>query len=248
MKDLSGKRVFVLGGSGAIGFEIAVMFANRGASVTIHGGHDKKRFDECLVSLKEKSLKAEGIFEEFSGNAENFISRVEKGKVFEAVKESDILCLCMGPFLQKKIINMKNTEWESITRLNYILPAVLINAALPSMVKKHFGRIIVFGGTSTDTVRGFSTDAAYGAAKTALCSLVKSVALQHNRDGITCNAILPGQVESQRMTPEEKASYMEKKNFVRFVQIQEIVQTIAFVADNESITGSCINVDAGWKA
>jgi NAD(P)-dependent dehydrogenase (short-subunit alcohol dehydrogenase family) len=248
MEDYSEKKAFILGGTGTIGFETAKMFCKKGFQVTIHGGHDKVKLKKCLAQLKKMSDKrVQGIFEEFSGEAENFISVLEKSKVYECAKNADVLCLCFGPFLQKKIIDMENFEWEMISRLNYIMPAILINAALPNMIKNQFGRIVVFGGTATETVRGFYTNAAYAASKTALCSLIKSVSLQHSTDGITCNAILPGQVEIGEMTMQKKTEYLSKKGFVRFVKPQEIVQTIEFIADNQSITGMCINVDAGWR-
>lgn len=248
MEDYSGKNVFILGGTGTIGFESAKMFCKKGARLTIHAGHDRSKLKKCLSELKLlTNQKVEGILEDFDGNAENFISRIEEGKVYRAARKADILCLCLGPFLQKKIIDMENTEWENVSRLNYILPAILIKAALPNMIKNHFGRIVAFGGKETDSVRGFYTNAAYGAAKTALCSLIKSVALQHSADGINSNAILPGQVESDDLTEEKKAEYLAKKNFVRFVTAKEIVQTIEFFADNQSVTGVCINIDAGWK-
>ncbi len=253
MEDFSGKNVFVLGGTGTIGFEIAKMFCKKGAAVTIHGGHDRAKLKKCVSDLKElsgslvnKKNTVRGIFEEFDGKRTDFISFVENSKSCKEAKKADVLCLCFGPFLQKKIIEMEAFEWEEITRLNYVLPALLIEAALLNMKKNQFGRIVVFGGTATEIVRGFYTNAAYGAAKTALCSLVKSTAIQHKEDGITCNAVLPGQVETPEMSNQEKNVYIEKKGFVRFVQVQEIVQCVELLADNKAITGTCINVDAGW--
>lgn len=64
------------------------------------------------------------------------------------------------------------------------------------------GRILLFGGTETHILRGFRTNAVYGAAKTGIMSLVKSVSMEYAQYGITANAVCPGFTDSG-LLPEE---------------------------------------------
>ena len=95
------------------------------------------------------------------------------------IERSDILIVCYGPFLQKPIHQMSQSEWLEISTLVFALPGFLTSLALPHMMEHKFGRILLFGGTRTDSVNGYKTNAVYGAGKTAVCSLVKSVCLEY---------------------------------------------------------------------
>ena len=78
---------------------------------------------------------------------------------------------------------MISDEWLTQSYANFAFPGMLVSAVLPHMCASGWGRILLFGGTRTDSVRGFRTNAAYAAAKTGLSSLVKSVALDYALQG-----------------------------------------------------------------
>ena len=93
-------------------------------------------------------------------------------------------------------------EWEAAVAFNLALPGALVSAALPGMRSRRWGRILLLGGTRTDGIRGFRTNAAYAAAKTGLGVLAKSIALEYARDGIAALVLCPGFVRTEYLTPE----------------------------------------------
>jgi NAD(P)-dependent dehydrogenase (short-subunit alcohol dehydrogenase family) len=114
------------------------------------------------------------------------------------------------------------------------------------MIKNEYGRIVVFGGTRTQTVNGFRTNAVYAGAKTALCSFVKSVAAEYGKYNITCNGILPGFVETEYITQETKELLKTKMPRKELISPKNIAETIFFVTKCRSINGALINIDEGW--
>ena len=134
-------------------------------------------------------------------------------------------------------------DWASIVYWNYTFPGQLISLALDSMMRKGFGRILVFGGTRTYSINGYRTNAAYGGAKTALCSLVKSAALEYSKYGITCNAILPGFVETEYLSDGLKKSLAEKMPQGKLIEGKAIADSALFLLKNKSANGVLLNVD-----
>jgi NAD(P)-dependent dehydrogenase (short-subunit alcohol dehydrogenase family) len=180
-ETLQGRTALIIGGTGGIGSAIVRILAATGVSLIVHGRS---------ASLSSATLAAElpaiaPISFEFCDFSAITADNNEFQHVCEIAASVDILCICYGPFLQKKVHEMLPSDWERIAFLDYALPGMLVSAALPSMMQKKWGRIVMFGGTRTDTIRGFRTNAAYAGVKTAVCSLVKSVALEYSVYGIT---------------------------------------------------------------
>jgi 3-oxoacyl-[acyl-carrier protein] reductase len=73
------------------------------------------------------------------------------------------------------------------------------------MIENGWGRILLFGGTGTAAIKGYRTTAAYSAAKTALGSLAKSVALEAGSRGVSCNVVCPGFVDTEYCGPADRA-------------------------------------------
>jgi NAD(P)-dependent dehydrogenase (short-subunit alcohol dehydrogenase family) len=114
------------------------------------------------------------------------------------------------------------------------------------MMKKQFGRIIVFGGTRTNSINGFRTNSVYGGAKTALCSLVKSVAAEYGKYGITCNGILPGFIETEYLSEETKLMLAKKMPQGKLIGAESIAETALFLLKQDAVNGVLLNVDEGW--
>lgn len=244
MSDLQGRSAVVIGGSRGIGRALTLELARRGANLTVHGGHNSAEFDRLIAEAKNCGVQARQIVQEFSASA---LTRQDCSGLETQIRDADILCLCHGPFLQKSLAETTAAEWQSMAVLNFALPGHFVSVALAGMRERGFGRIIVLGGTRTEAVRAFRTNAAYAGAKTALCSLVKSVAAEYARHGITCNAILPGFVQTELQSEEQNELLRNKMPAKKLIQPQEIAHAAAELILNRNYNGVLLNLDAGWN-
>lgn len=234
---ITGKTALVIGGSGGIGSSICQMLSEKCGKLFVHGGHDSDKFDLLVKNLSEKNCEIEKIVYDFS---EHNFCELENSSLTKAIESSDILCVCYGPFLQKKIEEMTVMEWQKTALYDYALPGFLLSKALPHMIKRKFGRVIFFGGTGTAHRTEFKTNIAYAAAKSALNTLVESVAASYAKFGITCNAVLPGFVKTEYNSDFPIPEGME-------VSVSDISRCVNFLLENAAVNGVLFRVDKGWS-
>lgn len=237
----SGRHAFVLGGSGGIGSQVSAALAEAGASVCVHGRRRHEKFDRLAADIRKKTSCTQ-LFQELPPELPDAVPEAIAGELLRA----DILCVCFGPFLQKPLDAMSGDDWNRIVYLNYTFPGMLISGALGAMKRRHWGRILVFGGTRTESVHGFATNAAYAGAKTALCSLVKSAAGAYAAYGITCNAILPGFADTEYLSDRARAALQAKLPGRTLIPVQAIARAALFVLGSPHINGALLSVDSGW--
>lgn len=271
------KNALVVGGSGGIGKSISLMLAKSGANVTVHGGHASEKFDLLLREMNSLSnsefqkQKHRQIILDFAkidlekfdeknsahfvdGNSEkkihnektcNEISSLENLK--SALKKSEILCICYGPFLQKKIAQTSAQEWLWTAKLNLALPGILAGYAARFMKRRGFGRILFFGGTRTNQINGFKTNAAYAAAKTGIASLAKSFALEFTECGISTAAIFPGFVQTEYVSEKKRAEYEKLLGGKKMICADEIARAALFLLSDSNLNGTLLEMDGGWR-
>ncbi len=264
-----GKHALIVGGSGGIGAAIAKRLAVSGiASLTIHGGHQSDRFDALIAELTQAAAqlspatqashcqaphspmpRIQPLIQHFS--ATDFAS-LASSPIASAARSCDILCVCYGPFLQRPLATMTAADWQQLALLDYALPGFLVSTALPSMQAQRWGRIVLFGGTGTESRREFMTNAAYAGAKTAIGTLVQSTAACYAHDGITCNALLPGftATEYTGTAAAGTASGYElaqKMPGGTLIAPDSVAKTVLFLLQNPDINGALIRHDRGWS-
>lgn len=225
----AGRTAVVIGGSGGIGKAVAAVFDREGASVVCVGRH---------------AFPGDGSIRSVVLDLDDTVGRKQ---VVELVRDADILCVARGPFLRKPLDETVEAEWEDIVYANLTFPGILVSAALPNMRARGWGRILLFGGTRTDSVRGFRTNAAYAAAKTGLASLVKSVALGYASSGVVCNAICPGFTDTEYLSPDEKKRLAAKNPGGLLIATEDIAEFAFSLLKNDNCNGNIVAVDKGWS-
>jgi 3-oxoacyl-[acyl-carrier protein] reductase len=150
----------------------------------------------------------------------------------------------------KPLGDIEIDDLEEVLRAN-INPAVLaVQAVLPTMLQKGWGRIVNI--TSLVTL-GMANRTAYAGAKAALLAFTRTWALELAQAGITVNAVAPGPVETELFRQNTAAGSEAEKAFLALVPMrrlgkpQEIAAAIAFLLSDEAgyITGQTIHVDGG---
>ena len=243
--DLKGKKALVVGGSGGIGREISLALAERGAELIIHGSKKSEKFDLLKDKITEISGKAPKSIEQKL--LETSFDKLEVSPLAKAAGECDLLCVCFGPFVQKSLHETNLSDWKKVALLDYALPGFLVSCALPNMISKKWGRILLFGGTGTSFRQEYSTNPAYAGAKSALNVLVSSVAHSYAPYGITCNAICPGFVETEYLSEGLKAELSAKMPLSSMICAASVAETALFLLENADINGATLRVDRGWS-
>ena len=222
----SGQTALVVGSSSGIGLAVSRTLLGLGATVCGVGRHSVPDIESTTLDLDNRSSCQ---------------------KVLEMAVCCDILVVVRGPFYQASLEETPSDVWESLVYANLTFPGQLVSTVLPYMREKHWGRILLFGGTRTDRIRGFRTNAAYAAAKTGISSLVLSVAQQYASEGITCNALCPGFVDSDELDPVKRGELKSKSPGSVLVSEKEIAAAAEFLLKNPSINGTILRIDRGWS-
>ncbi len=242
MQNFFDKTALVIGGSGGIGAAVCRELAKKNCSLIVHGGHESDAFNRHIADLST-SVSVKPLVQSFDiGFAKKFFS----SPIIKAVQSADIICICFGPFLQQKLHEMDVNCWQKMIEMNLLLPGLVVSSALPGMIEKKWGRFLFFGGTRTDRVNAFGTNAAYAAAKTAVSSLVRSTALEYAKDGITCNAVFPGFTKTEYMDEKLCGSLAKKMPQKRLIKTTEIALSAVHLLENPMINGALVNIDGGW--
>ena len=229
-----GRKALVIGGTSGLGKECASLLFREGARIIITG----------------RTLPGDGAAQDQAAAVPGFIpcdfekegiQALEQGSLNAAVKEADILVLAYGPFIRKKLEDTGAADWARLAMLDYALPGLAVSLALPGMMRRGGGSILLFGGTRSESILPRSLTAAYHGAKTGLSVIVRSVAKNYASKGIRCNAVLPGSVSTA--PPQNAPSGSE--GFV--VSPRDVAQAAVSLLANPAMNGVLLNVDKGWQ-
>jgi 2-keto-3-deoxy-L-fuconate dehydrogenase len=167
----------------------------------------------------------------------------------------DVLFNCAGFVHSGTVLQATDEEWNFALNLNVRSQFWAIQAALPRMVSAGSGSIINMASVCS-SIKGLPNRFIYGTTKAAVIGLTKSVAADYVADGIRCNAICPGTVDTPSLQDRINANadpQQARKDFIRrqpmgrLATPEEIAPLVVFLASDESVfvTGQAYAADGG---
>jgi len=173
-----------------------------------------------------------------------------------AGRDLDILFNCAGFVHHGTILDSTEEEWDFAFDLNVRSAFRTIREALPSMLERGQGSIINRSSVVSSII-GAPNRFIYGTTKAAVVGLTKSVAKDYVTNGIRCNAICPGTVDSPSLHDRLRATgdyetamqaFIERQPMGRIGTTEEIAALVVYLASDESafLTGQTHIIDGGW--
>jgi acetoacetyl-CoA reductase len=143
---------------------------------------------------------------------------------------------------------MTEEQWSRDIAVNLSGAFRAVQACLPGMRERGRGRIVVI--SSLAALGGLPGQVAYAASKAGLLGMVKTIAAENARRGVTANAVLPGMVATEQvrgMPPDVLARVTESLPAGRMAEPAEVAARVAFLASDEAayVTGQAIGIDGG---
>lgn len=238
---LSGKVVLITAAAQGIGRATALAFARAGAKV-----HATDINVDALAALAaEAPVETHRLDVLDSGAVEALVAKI--GQV-------DVLFNCAGFVHAGSILDMKDSDLEFAFDLNVKAMIRTIRAVLPGMLARKDGAIINMASVAS-SIKGVPNRFAYGVTKAAVIGLTKSVAADYVADGIRCNAICPGTVESpslqDRMRAQgdydtARAAFIARQPMGRIGTPEEIADLALYLAGATYTSGQAYAIDGGW--
>jgi 3-oxoacyl-[acyl-carrier protein] reductase len=242
MFSLAGKRALVsgAGASGGIGIAIAKTLKDLGAEVFITS--TTERINERAREIGVTGLVADLTIE---SDVEALITKV--GSIDILVNNAGMTSQNdpLGADEASDLTSVTSEAWQRGMKRNIDTAFNLTKCALPSLRKSKSGRIIMVSSV-TGGLMAMSHQPVYAAAKAAMLGLMRSLALDEAKYGITCNAVLPGWIETDTQSAHEKLQGM-KTPLARNGKPEEIAGLVGWLASESSgyMTGQALIVDGG---
>lgn len=259
--SLHGRVALVTGSTSGIGLGIARVFAQNGADLVLNGFGDAKEI-EALVHSLHKQYGVRVIYSSADMSKPEQIRAMVK-EATDKLGGVDILVNNAGIQHVAPVESFPADKWDAIISINLSAAFHAIQAALPHMQSKGWGRIINIASAHGKVAS--TGKSAYVASKHGIVGLTKVVALENANKGITANAICPGwvltplvqkQIDDRAKAKgisaqQEKDSLLgEKQPMLEFSSPESLGGLAAFLAGpySNTITGTTISMDGGWTA
>jgi len=258
---LANKVALVTGSTSGIGLAMAKALAAEGASVMINGFGDAAEIEAARAGLAEAS-GAKALYSDADMSKPDQIAAMV-ARCADELGGPDIVISNAGIQHVSPVEEFPVEKWDAILAINLSSTFHLMRAAVPLMKAKGWGRII--GTASAHSLVASPNKSAYVAAKHGLFGLVKTVALETARHGITVNCISPGYVWTP-LVEKQIPDTMQTRGLTReqvindvllsaqptkaFVTPEQVAALALFLCRDEaaSITGSNYQMDGGWVA
>jgi NAD(P)-dependent dehydrogenase (short-subunit alcohol dehydrogenase family) len=240
----------VTGAGQGIGLATARRLSEAGFRTALVG-RDRAKLDQAATQISGPTLCVEADLT-VPAQVEGLFATVEG-----TWGHAEVLVANAGTSLAAPITQTTDEQWQQMLESNLTAPFRCIRRALPPMIEARHGRIVVVA--SVVAKRGERLVSAYTASKHGVLGLVRAVADEVARSGVTVNAVCPGYVDTpmteatvaaiaDRMgtSPEEARVVLERRQPIhRLVRPDEVALAVLSCVQNGAINGQGINVDGG---
>jgi NAD(P)-dependent dehydrogenase (short-subunit alcohol dehydrogenase family) len=243
----AGRHALVTGGGRGIGAAIARALSGAGISVTILG-----RGEPALTAAVQAGAAHRYVLADVTDSA-------SLARAIPPLPPIDILVNNAGAAESAPFRKLDRAHWDRMIAINLTAVYEATHAVLPGMVGRGWGRIVTIASTAGLTAYPYV--AAYVAAKHGAVGLMRALALEVAKSGVTCNAVCPGYTETDllegavqkivattgRSAEEARAGLAGGNPQGRLVQPDEVAQAVLFLCGphSGSITGQAIAVAGG---
>jgi 3-oxoacyl-[acyl-carrier protein] reductase len=241
MFDLTGKTALVTGASGAIGGDIARAMHAQGATVAISGTR-QEALDTLAGELGARvhvlpcDLSDAAAVEKLVPDAE---AKMEK---------LDILVANAGVNADNLFVSLTDEAWDKVIAVNLTATFRLSRAAVKSMMRRRWGRII--GITSVVGFTGNPGQGNYTASKAGMVGMMKSVAAEYAKRNVTANCIAPGIIASpmiDKLNDKQREAILGRVPAGKLGTGKDIAAAAVYIASEEAhyVTGQTLHVNGG---
>jgi 2-keto-3-deoxy-L-fuconate dehydrogenase len=239
---LQGKHILVTAAGQGIGRASVMALAAQGANV-------------LATDINQELLATYEGVERVRTQRLDVLDKNAIAKVVASMPAVDVLFNCAGFVHSGNVLQATDDEWSFALDLNVRAQFWAIQAALPRMIESGRGSIINMASVCS-SIKGLPNRFIYGTTKAAVIGLTKSVAADYVADGIRCNAICPGTVDTPSLQDRINANadpqaarkaFIARQPMGRLATAEEIAPLVVFLASDEStfVTGQTYAIDGG---
>jgi len=243
MFELTGRTALITGATGTIGGSIARVLHAQGATVAISGTR-REVLDRLAADLGGGS-RVHVLPCNLSDGAETeaLVPRAE-----EAMGQLDMLVANAGITRDNLLVQLRDEDWEQVIAVNLSATFRLARAAVRGMMRRRFGRVIAI--TSVVGSTGNAGQANYVAAKAGIAGMVKAIAQEYAKRGVTANCVAPGFIVTpmtDKLNDKQREGIISKIPANRAGTPEEVAAAVVFLASNEAayVTGQTLHVNGG---
>lgn len=272
MNRLTGKRALVTAAGQGIGRASALAMAREGAAVWATDVNET-----ALATLPDEwETQASGVARATGTHGGiSFAPQADRGRIVtrhldvldpESIRETvaaleaaggvQVLFNCAGYVHHGTILDCDEAAWDFSVALNMTAMYRMCRAVIPGMLAQGGGSIINMASVASSVIAA-PNRFVYGATKAGVIGLTKAIACDFVGQGIRCNAICPGTVESPSLEGRMKAggdyaaaraAFVARQPMNRLGRPEEIAALVVHLASDESsyTTGACHVIDGGW--
>src|SRR5213083_581257 len=241
MFDLTGRTALVTGATGGIGGAIAQALHAQGATVAISGTR-REVLDSFAGKLGDRVHVLPCNLSD-SADVEALVPAAEA-----AMGQVDILVANAGITRDNLFVQLRDEDWDDVIQVNLTSTFRLARAAVKLMMRKRFGRIIAI--TSVVGITGNPGQANYTAAKAGMIGMIKSIAGEYAKRGVTANAIAPGFIATamtDKLNDKQREAILARVPAGRLGAGADVAAAAVFLASEEAayVTGQTLHVNSG---
>jgi 3-oxoacyl-[acyl-carrier protein] reductase len=241
MFDLTGKTALVTGATGGLGGDIARALHAQGATVALSGTRQ-----EALGQLAAEFGSRVHVLPCNLADAADVESLVPRAE--EAMSQLDILIANAGITRDNLFVMLRDEDWDEVINVNLTATFRLARAAVRAMMRRRYGRII--GISSVVGITGNPGQVNYSAAKAGLVGMMKSIAQEYAKRGITANCIAPGFIATpmtDRLNDKQRETILTRVPAGRLGGPNDVAAAVVYLASNEAgyVTGQTLHVNGG---